>query len=78
MDVITTVPNVTYMCYTKQHEEKEVHNPSGLPDQTMIDHIDNNPSRTIITMLQARLPLCLCSHCQDTEQQGNKQILHII
>ena len=23
MDVITTVPNVTYMCYTKQHEEKE-------------------------------------------------------
>ena len=40
MDVITTVPNVTYMCYTKQHEEKEVHNPSGLPDQTMIDHIE--------------------------------------
>ena len=37
MDVITTVPNVTYMCYTKQHEEKEVHNPSGLPDLTMID-----------------------------------------
>ena len=33
MDVITTVPNVTYMCYTKQHEEKEVHNPSGLPDR---------------------------------------------
>ena len=40
MDVITTVPNVTYMCYTKHHEEKEVHNPSGLPDQTMIDHIE--------------------------------------
>ena len=40
MDVITTVPNVTYMCYTKQHEEKEVHNPSGLPDQTLIDHIE--------------------------------------
>ena len=40
MDVITTVPNVTYMCYTKQHEEKEVHNPSGLPDLTMIDHIE--------------------------------------
>ena len=40
MDVITTGPNVTYMCYTKQHEEKEVHNPSGLPDQTMIDHIE--------------------------------------
>ena len=40
MDVITTVPNVTYMCYTKQQEVKEVHNPSGLPDQTMIDHIE--------------------------------------
>ena len=40
MDVITTVPNVPYMCYTKQHEEKEVHNPSGLPDLTMIDHIE--------------------------------------
>ena len=40
MDVITTVPNVTYMCYTKQHEEKEVHNPSGLPDLTLIDHIE--------------------------------------
>ena len=40
MDVITTVPNVTYMCYTKQGEEKEAHNPSGLPDQTMIDHIE--------------------------------------
>ena len=39
MDVITTVPNVSYMCYTKQGEVKEVHNPSGLPDQTMIDHI---------------------------------------
>ena len=40
MDVITTVPNVTYITYTKQGEEKEVHNPSGLPDQTMIDHIE--------------------------------------
>ena len=40
MDVITTVPNVTYMCYTKQQEVKEVHNPSGLPDLTMIDHIE--------------------------------------
>ena len=40
MDVITTVPNVSYMVYTKQGEEKEVHNPSGLPDQTMIDHIE--------------------------------------
>ena len=40
MEVITTVPNVSYMVYDKQGNEKEVHNPSGLPDQTMIDHIE--------------------------------------
>ena len=40
MDVITTVPNVSYMVYDKQGGSKEVHNPSGLPDQTMIDHIE--------------------------------------
>ncbi|SUB87197.1 Elongation factor 4 [Prevotella denticola] len=40
MDVITTVPNVSYKVYDKQGNEKEVHNPSGLPDQTMIDHIE--------------------------------------
>lgn len=40
MDVITTVPNVSYMVYDKQGNDKEVHNPSGLPDQTMIDHIE--------------------------------------
>ena len=40
MDVITTVPNVSYMVYDKQGGEKEVHNPSGLPEQTLIDHIE--------------------------------------
>ena len=40
MDVITTVPNVSYMVYDKQGNKKEVHNPSGLPDQTLIDHIE--------------------------------------
>ena len=40
MDVITTVPNVSYMVYDKQGNKKEVHNPSGLPDQTMIDHLE--------------------------------------
>ena len=40
MDVITTVPNVTYMCYDKQGGVKEGHNPSGLPDPTLIDHIE--------------------------------------
>ena len=40
MDVITTVPNVSYMVYDKQGGEKEVHNPSGLPELTVIDHIE--------------------------------------
>lgn len=40
MDVITTVPNVSYLVYDKHGEAREVHNPSGLPDQTMIDHIE--------------------------------------
>ena len=40
MDVITTVPNVSYMVYDKQGGCKEVHNPSGLPELTLIDHIE--------------------------------------
>ncbi|MDR0681781.1 MAG: translation elongation factor 4 [Dysgonamonadaceae bacterium] len=40
MDVITTVPNVSYKVYDKQGNWKEVHNPAGLPDPTLIDHID--------------------------------------
>ena len=40
MNVITTVPNVSYMVYDKQGEVKEVHNPSGMPEVTLIDHIE--------------------------------------
>ena len=40
MDVITTVPNVSYLVYDKQGQMQEVHNPSGMPDQTLIDHIE--------------------------------------
>lgn len=40
MDVITTVPNVSYLVYDKQGEVKEVHNPAGMPDLTLIDHIE--------------------------------------
>ncbi|MBQ7042587.1 MAG: translation elongation factor 4 [Muribaculaceae bacterium] len=39
MDVITTVPNVSYRVYDKKGEMAEVHNPSGLPEPTLIDHI---------------------------------------
>ena len=40
MDVITTVPNVSYKVYDKKGNMIEVHNPSGLPDVTLIDHIE--------------------------------------
>ncbi len=40
MDVITTVPNVSYKVYTTQGECIEVHNPSGLPPTTLIQHIE--------------------------------------
>ena len=40
MDVITTVPNVSYKVYTKDDEMLEVHNPAGMPDITQIDHIE--------------------------------------
>ncbi len=40
MDVITTVPNVSYKIYDKKGNMTEVHNPAGLPDQTLIDRIE--------------------------------------
>ena len=39
MDVITTVPNVSYKVYDKKGNCLDVHNPGGLPDLTLIDHI---------------------------------------
>ena len=40
MDVITTVPNVSYKVYTTKGECLDVHNPSGLPAPTLIEHIE--------------------------------------
>ncbi|MBQ0144648.1 MAG: translation elongation factor 4, partial [Bacteroidales bacterium] len=40
MDVITTVPNVSYKVFTTQGEVFDVHNPSGMPVPTLIDHIE--------------------------------------
>jgi len=40
MDVITTVPNVSFKVYTTKKEVIDVHNPSGLPASTLIDYID--------------------------------------
>ena len=40
MNVITTVPNVSYHIYDKHGEMKEVHNPAGMPDILEIEHIE--------------------------------------
>ena len=40
MNVITTVPNVSYFVYDKHSNKKEVHNPAGMPEATEIDHIE--------------------------------------
>ncbi len=40
MDIINTVPNVMYRVVTNKGEVMEVHNPSGMPDPTLLDHVD--------------------------------------
>jgi GTP-binding protein LepA len=40
MDVITTVPNVSFKAYTTAGDMLEVHNPSGLPDVNVLDYIE--------------------------------------
>ena len=83
MDVITTVPNVSYMVYDKQGGSKEVHNPSGLPEQTMIEHIEEPYIKaSIITTTQFIGPiitLCLDKRGELIKQEfvsGNRVELH--
>ncbi len=85
MDVITTVPNVSYMVYDKQGGCKEVHNPSGLPESTLIDHIEEPYIRaTIITSTSFIGPimrLCLDKRGELISQQyvsGNRVELHFM
>lgn len=85
MEVITTVPNVSYKVFTKQGEELEVHNPSGLPDPTEIDHIEEPYIRaTIITSANYIGPiikLCLDKRGELIDQQyvsGNRVELHFM
>ena len=40
MDVIATVPNVSYKVMTTKREIIEVHNPSGMPSPNVIDHVE--------------------------------------
>ena len=85
MDVITTVPNVSYMVYDKQGSVKDVHNPSGLPESTLIDHIEEPYIRaTIITSTNFIGPimrLCLDKRGELISQQyvsGNRVELHFM
>lgn len=85
MDVITTVPNVSYMVYDKQGNVKEVHNPSGLPDPTMIDHIEEPYIKaSIITTANYIGPimtLCLDKRGELIKQEfvsGNRVELHFM
>lgn len=85
MDVITTVPNVSYMVYDKHGNVKEVHNPSGLPDPTLIDHIEEPYIRaSIITTTNYIGPimtLCLDKRGELINQEyisGNRVELHFM
>lgn len=63
MNVITTVPNVSYKVYDKKGLCTEVHNPGGLPDPTQIDHIEEPFIRASIitqtTYIGPIMTLCL-------------------
>ncbi len=79
MDVITTVPNVSYKVYDKKGNVTEVHNPSGLPEATLIDHIEEPYIRaTIITQADYIGPimtLCLGKRGELVKQEyisGNR------
>ncbi len=79
MDVITTVPNVSYKVYDKKGNCMEVHNPSGLPEPTLIDHIEEPYIRaTIITQADYIGPimtLCLGKRGELVKQEyisGNR------
>ena len=79
MDVITTVPNVSYNVYDKQGHVIEVHNPGSMPDPTLIDHIEEPYIRaSVITSAEFIGPimtLCLGKRGELVKQEfisGNR------
>ena len=82
MEVITTVPNVSYLVYDKKGGCSEVHNPSGLPEATLIEHIEEPYIRaTIITQsdyIGPIMTLCLGKRGELVKQEyisGNRMEL---
>ncbi|MCC8188936.1 MAG: translation elongation factor 4 [Bacteroides sp.] len=83
MNVITTVPNVSYRIYDKQGNMTEVHNPGGMPDATLIDHIEEPYIKSsVITTTDYIGPimsLCLGKRGELLRQEyisGNRVELH--
>lgn len=83
MDVITTVPNVSYLVYDKHGGVKEVHNPAGMPDVTLIDHIEEPYIKASIittsTYIGPIMSLCLGKRGELLKQEyisGNRVELH--
>ena len=83
MNVITTVPNVSYHIYDKHGEMKEVHNPAGMPDILEIEHIEEPYIRaSIITRtdyIGNIMTLCLSKRGELIKQEyvsGNRVELH--
>ena len=83
MNVITTVPNVSYNIYDKHMEMKEVHNPAGMPDAMEIDHIEEPYIRaSIITrtdFIGNIMTLCLGKRGELIKQEyvsGDRVELH--
>ncbi|MFA6813019.1 MAG: translation elongation factor 4 [Bacteroidaceae bacterium] len=83
INVITTVPNVSYLIYDKQGHVTEVHNPSGMPDPTLIDHIEEPYiSASVITTTSYIGPimtLCLGKRGELVKEEyisGNRVDLH--
>ena len=79
MEVITTVPNVSYKVYDKKGNMTEVHNPAGLPDVTTIEKIEEPYIHaSIITLSEYMGPiitLCLSKRGTLTNQKyisGNR------
>lgn len=79
MDVITTVPNVSYMVYDKHGNAQEVHNPSGMPEPTLVDHVEepyiNATVITTATYIGPIMTLCLGKRGELVKQEfiaGNR------
>lgn len=73
MNVITTVPNVSYKVYDRKGNCTEVHNPSGLPDPTHIERIEEPYIRASVITNTAYIgpimTLCLGKRGQLVKQE---------